>query len=160
MICFLVTTTWGQFLKSWAYGAKRRCCIFWPAFGFRTLQTLVKICFYHVFRLKNVRKDSKEGKMCFWECTQMLVEGLVLYEHCNEFIRQWKPCCFNYAASFLPLNFFVLMLGWNLTCLKLFLLSINANATQSLEFKLHSDLSVNILNSVLSPWPVFSLDQL
>ena len=50
------------------------CCIFWPASGFCALQALVKICFFHNFGIKKLKKGTKSKKMetkfseemCFW----------------------------------------------------------------------------------------------
>ena len=56
------------------------CCIFWPAFGCCTLQTVVEICFFMFFCTKSWKKkkmQAKLSKMCIFEFTPKLVGRVV-----------------------------------------------------------------------------------
>ena len=55
------------------------CCIFWTVFGCWALPKLVKLCFFHVFGFKKLKKQEHWDKLlqnfAFQVCTQILVEG-------------------------------------------------------------------------------------
>ena len=57
-----------------------KCCIFWPAFGCCTLQTLEESCFFYIFRAKKYEKGSKRARN--WQ-KQHVVDMFRKFVHTN-----------------------------------------------------------------------------